>query len=104
MRNFLGGKEEKVILAKEGTRTKWVSRKEHVMSKEWPVAQCDSSVCAGRGPTHRTLCSAIDHRKRSTSEQKDLCSLPGWTPDALGVVLAVPCKALPLPSGQRALS
>lgn len=104
MRNFLGGKEQKVILAKEVTRTKWVSRKEHVMSKEWPVAQCDSSMCAGHGLIRRTVCSAIDHRKHSTSEQKDLCSLPGWTPDTLGFVPAVPCKALPLPPGQGALS
>ena len=42
-----GGKNEKVILIRGVTKTKWLGKKERVMYKEGPVAQCDGSVCCG---------------------------------------------------------
>lgn len=42
-----GGKDEKVILAKGVTGTKWMGREEHVRCRERPVAQREGGVCGG---------------------------------------------------------
>lgn len=40
-----GVKNEKVILISGVTETKWFGKKECVMYKEGPVAQCNGSIC-----------------------------------------------------------